>query len=289
LWIWVDVTVCAIVVPGWVPVVDLNVVAYAGWALWVALLLHRQLVGNQREEARLRDEMARQLAQRSEELRGQYAALQTSEQARLAAAERERLLQEMHDGVGAQLTSARMLASGGQLSSGEMVDVLEGCLREMRLTVDALSVTDGDLGLLLATLRHRLEPGLRAGGISLDWRVDEAPKLPCLEGAGGRELARIVQEALSNTVHHARATRVSVLTRYSPDGQSVQVCIGDNGVGLAAGAQPGRGLRNMRLRAQRLGARLQALSPGSPPAGTELVVELPLGRPTPPATGGVAA
>lgn len=277
LWIWIDVTLCALVLPGRWPVVDLNVVAYAGWALWVAVLLHRQLVDNQRREARLRDELACELAQRSAELRDQYAALQVSEQARLAAVEREHLLQEMHDGVGAQLTSARMLASGGQLSAAEMVDVLEDCLREMRLAVDALSVTDGDLGLLLATLRHRLEPALRAGGITLDWRVDDAPRLPCLEGGGGRELARIVQEALSNTVHHAKATRVSVLTRRSPDSRSVQLCISDNGVGLPQLLQPGRGLRNMQQRAARLGARLEARVPASSATGTEWVLELPLG------------
>jgi hypothetical protein len=55
----------------------------------------------------------------------------------------------------------------------------------MRLTVDALGVTDGDLGLLLATLRHRLEPALRAGGITLDWQVVDAPCVPALVGTGG--------------------------------------------------------------------------------------------------------
>ena len=119
-------------------------------------------------------------------IRDRYDALQASEQARSAVAERERLLQEMHDGMGAQLTSAKMLASSGQLSCGEMVDTLDACLREMRLTVDALSVTDGDLALLLATLPHRLEPVLRAGGITPDWRVDDPASVPVrLAGCGG--------------------------------------------------------------------------------------------------------
>jgi signal transduction histidine kinase len=262
-----------------VSVVDLNVVAYAGWALWVAMLLHHRIVDNRRHETSLRAELATQLAQRSEELRAQYAALRISEQARTAASERERLLAEMHDGVGAQLTSAKMLASGGQLSSGEMVDALDDCLREMRLTVDALSVTDGDLGLLLATLRHRLEPALRAGGITLDWQVDHAPRVPALVGTGGRELARIVQEGLANTMHHAQATRVVVSTRLLTSPARVLVCISDNGVGMPATANPGRGLRNMRQRVARLGAAIDWRVPPGPGTGTELVIELPLDEP----------
>lgn len=276
LWIWIDVTLAAIVWPGAWAVVDLNVVAYAGWALWMGMLLHRRLVDNRHQERQLRAELARQLDQRSGELRAQYEALQASERARSAAAERERLLQEMHDGVGAQLTSAKMLASGGQLTSAEMVDTLDACLREMRLTVDALSVTDGDLALLLATLRHRLEPALRAGGISLDWRVDAAPCVPALVGAGARELALILQEALSNTMHHAAASRLGIFTGLIDQGRVVQIRVADNGRGMPSEPVPGRGLRNMRQRAARLGARIEWRSPAAPGGGTELLIELPL-------------
>ena len=279
LWIWADVTLFALVLRGSVPVVDLNVVAYAGWALWVAVLLHGRLVENRRRETQLRVELAQQLAARSEELRLQYAELRQSERARAVAAERERLLAEMHDGVGAQLTSAKMLASSGQLSTAELVDMLEDCLREMRLTVDALSVTDGDIGLLLAALRSRLEPALRAGGMELAWRVDATPQVPSLQGAGGREFARIVQEALSNVIHHAAASRVEIGTRLSSDAATLEVWVADNGRGMPETARPGRGLRNMRQRAQRVSARIDWRSPPAPARGTVLSIELPLVMP----------
>lgn len=279
LWIWADVTLFALVLRGWVTVVDLNVVAYAGWALWVAVLLHGRLVENRRRETQLRVELAQQLAARSEELRLQYAELRQSERARATAAERERLLAEMHDGVGAQLTSAKMLASSGQLSNAELVDMLEDCLREMRLTVDALSVTDGDIGLLLAALRSRLEPALRAGGMELAWRVDATPRVPSLQGAGGREFARIVQEALSNVIHHAAASRVEIGTRLSGDAAMLEVWVADNGRGMPETARPGRGLRNMRQRAQRVSARIHWRSPPAPERGTVLSIELPLVMP----------
>ena len=276
LWIWADVTLFAIVRPGVIGVVDLNVVAYAGWALWVATLLHRRITDNRRRERQLRQELAEQLLARSDQLHAQFAVLKSSEQARAAAAERERLLQEMHDGLGSQLASAKMLASGGQLTSAEMVDVLDACLREMRLTVDALGVTDGDLGLLLATLRHRLEPALGAGGIVLDWRVHDTPCVPALQGTGAREFARIVQEALANIVHHARASRVEVGTQCLADGSRVRVCIIDDGCGMPAEPSLGRGVRGMRQRAARLGATIEWRPPPPPARGTMLVIELPL-------------
>lgn len=276
LWVWAYVSWAALVAPGRLAVVDLNVVAYAGWTLWVAVLLHRHLVADRQRERQLRDELADRLAARSEELRRQYAELQLSERARATAAERERLLAEMHDGVGAQLTSAKMLASGGQLSTAEFIDLLDGCLREMRLTVDALSVTDGDLGLLLAALRSRLEPALRAGGLALDWRVDATPRVPSLQGAGGREFTRIVQEALSNVIHHAAASRVEIGTRLTAGGTRVEVWIADDGLGMPAAVRGGRGLRNMRQRAQRVDARIDWLSPPAPARGTIVTIAFAL-------------
>jgi len=181
--------------------------------------------------------------------------------------------------------------------------------------VDTLSVTDGDLGLLLASARHRSEPGLRAAGLTLAWQVAEAPCLPALEGSGGRELVRIVQEALNNVLHHAQATRVTLRSEATADGRHIVVTLIDNGIGLAGdrfqndrfqnhglqnerlqnersqhdlshGPPPGsgRGTRNMQQRAQRLGARLswhspaggRAPGPGGP--GTEVRIELPIAR-----------
>lgn len=279
LWIWADVSLFAIVVPGFVRVVDLNVVAYAGWALWVAVLLHRRLVSERQREARLRRELAERLAARSRELAEQYAALQAAEQARAAAAERERLLQEMHDGLGSQLMTAKMRAAAGEMSSHAMVDALDGCLREMRLAVDTLSVTDGDLGVLLGNLRHRLGPGLSGAGLTLHWAVNDSPQVPALAGSGGRELVRIVQEVLANVMHHAGATQVTLATerlRAAADtDECVRLTIRDDGCGMPDAPTQGRGLRGIRRRAAALGARVAWSAPHEG-GGTLFALELPL-------------
>lgn len=288
LWIWADVSLFAIVLPGTVRVVDLNVFAYAGWALWVAVLLHQRLVRGRQRELRLRVELARQLDERSRELDAQYAALQAAEQARTAATERERLLQEMHDGLGSSLMTAKMRAATGELSSHEMVDALDGCLREMRLAVDTLSVTDGDLGLLLGNLRHRLGPGLSGAGLTLHWALADSPCVPALEGSGGRELVRIVQEVFANVMHHAGATQVTLATVRLPPlapgaPERVGLSVRDDGRGMPESPSLGRGLRGIRRRAERLGATVAWSAPAEG-SGTVFTLELPLGPPLGPPT-----
>lgn len=79
-------------------------------------------------------------------------------------------------------------------------------------------------------------------------------------------LYRIAQEALNNTVKHARATQVSVelvcLTGGDEASDSVKLTVGDNGVGFDdSDVEPGElGLSIMRERAESVGATLDVIS-----------------------------
>lgn len=282
LLLWGYVSFFALVLPTRLAVEDVNVVAHAGWVLWVGALLQGRFASAARLERALRAEAARELQQRTQELQQSFEALQASEARRLAATERERLLQEMHDGLGAQLLSAKLNAQAGDFTRQDMVNTLESCIQEMRLTIDVLSVGDGDLGLLLASVRHRIEPTLRAAGLQLLWRVGDTPTVPLLEGRAGRELVRIVQEALSNVLHHARASRVTIGTQLEPGGAAVLLFIADDGCGMGAQHSEGHGTRSMRQRAKRLGVTLEWRSPpegvpaGQARPGTEVWLRLPL-------------
>jgi signal transduction histidine kinase len=69
------------------------------------------------------------------------------------------------------------------------------------------------------------------------------------------QLLRIVQEALANVLEHARATRVEVAASLQGDALVIEVV--DDGAGFdPAAATGGRGLRDMRRRADEAGARL---------------------------------
>lgn len=252
---WCYVSVFALVERDFISVVDVNVVGYAALITMAGVALQRRFVASLRAQAQARAVLERALAQRSAELEARYRELQLSEQLRTASEERERLLQEMHDGLGSQLLMAKLGAEQG-MDHPTLSRLLDDCVDEMRLTVDALSINDGDLSLLLANFRHRMGKRLHMAGLELDWQLGDTPLLPCLTGTHGRDLVRIVQEALSNVLHHAQATRVRFRTRVMEDGGTVLLSIIDNGVGLPAELREGQGLRNMRKRAQRIGAAI---------------------------------
>ena len=107
----------------------------------------------------------------------------------------------------------------------------------------------------LERLDELIEP-VRAGGLSVTVRRKGAgAPLPA-----GVDLSayRIVQEALTNTLRHARATHAEVTVHYGPD--RVEVEVRDDGRGTPAGGARagGNGLVGMRERASLLGGALEA-------------------------------
>jgi signal transduction histidine kinase len=92
-----------------------------------------------------------------------------------------------------------------------------------------------------------------------------------------QHLLRIAQEAVTNVLKHAGASRIAVELRTEP--QRLDLRIVDNGRGFdQEGAFSSRGghfgLIGMRERAERLGGKLRLSS--HPGAGTELEVSVPL-------------
>lgn len=274
---WAYVAYFALIHEGSFPLVDINVAGYAVVIGMAGYVLQRRFVASLRAQARSRQALEDALAERSRELEARYQDLQRSEQLRVAAQERERLLQEMHDGLGSQLLMAKLGARQG-MDTDTLVALLDDCIAEMRLTIDAMTVDDGDLGLLLANVRHRLQDRLRSAGLQLEWQLQDTPHLPRLMGAQGRDLVRIVQEALSNVLHHAQAGRVRFATRVVEDGAAVLLSISDDGLGLRAKSREGQGLKGMRKRAERIGAEIcwREVDPGSDRPGCEVQLRIPV-------------
>jgi signal transduction histidine kinase len=87
-------------------------------------------------------------------------------------------------------------------------------------------------------------------------------------------LFRVLQEALSNVIHHAQAS--SVCVTLADSAREVTLKVEDDGVGLPAGSRDGSGLRTMRERAEAFGGTLRLL--GGRRGGTVVCVTLPLRR-----------
>jgi len=224
--------------------------------------------------AQARDLMAhltQRVRDREEELARSYAAMANLAQEQARAAERTRILRDMHDGVGAHLASAiRQLRADGAGAPSHLLQTLRDSLDQLKLSVDALQLPAGDVQGLLAGLRHRLEPRLVDGGLTYRHDAVGLPPWPALDATALHELQYLLFEALSNVLQHAAARSVTLHARASATGLVIAVI--DDGVGFDATRPPGKGLRALQTRARAIGARLVVRSH---PGHTAVEVWLP--------------
>jgi signal transduction histidine kinase len=195
--------------------------------------------------------------------------------------ERRRLARELHDETGQALTSILLglrtiedAADDGarRRAVDDVRELVRSTLQDVRqLAVELRPTALDDFGLVPA-LRRLTSTFGESTGIVVDLEAalpDE--RLPSeLETA----LYRIVQEALTNIVKHARASHVSIVLTRKPS--SVAAVVEDDGVGFdpAAPRADGLGLVGMRERVALLGGRVAIES--TPGRGTTAIVEVPL-------------
>jgi signal transduction histidine kinase len=214
------------------------------------------------------------VAQREQALRESFERLAELERAQAASAERSRILRDMHDGVGTHLTSAlRQLQASPEadLDLGLVTQTLRDSLDQLKLSIDALSLSPGDVVGLLASLRFRITPRLKAAGLSLVWDVEDLPHWPQGHVHALRQLQYILFEGLSNALQHSAAHCLTLSARAWPD--RLVVSLIDDGRGWH-GAGVGQGVQAMRARAQAIGAQVEFHA--VPMGGLELRVILPL-------------
>lgn len=198
------------------------------------------------------------------------------------AAERNRLARDLHDTLEQGLTGIHLqlhsIGSSEKDASQETrerlqsVDVLvRQCHAEMRQSIWNLR----SVALEQFDLAEAIERAARsiALGSNLHLEVKRsgvAVKLPPLIEDN---LLRIGQEAVTNAVKHARATRLTVELATAPE--SVTLTVADDGSGIQATTRPGHfGLTGMGERAVRIGGKLQVTA--NPSGGTTVRVEVPL-------------
>lgn len=221
-------------------------------------------------------ELETRIHEREQLLKRNFDRLRESERLKASAQERQRIMQDMHDGLGSQLLSSLMLVERGAMSNEQVAQILRESIDDMRLAIDALAAEDSDLLAAFGNMRFRMEPRLKAAGMDLQWDARNLPEEVDLDPNAVLPVLRITQEALTNAIKHSRArvVRVTLAIDHEGDSQWLSIRVTDNGRGLAAGNGTGRGMLNMKNRAQRIGAFLKVES--VPGAGTTVMVRLPL-------------
>lgn len=212
-------------------------------------------------------------------------ALRRSEQRlRQVLLERERLGRDLHDhliqsiyaiGLGLEETRRQVL-SNPKLAESQLASALTGLnhvIRDVRhyilgLQPEALTQPDLESALRALLLGIGFDPH-----VQFDFKID-ADVAAQLAPDQVNSLLHIAREAMSNSLRHASARTVAAAVWADPHGIHLQVR--DDGVGFDADSlrHTGRGLRNIRARAEELQARLLVHS--RPGEGTCIQVTLPL-------------
>ncbi|HYX60047.1 MAG TPA: sensor histidine kinase, partial [Streptosporangiaceae bacterium] len=209
-----------------------------------------------------------------------------------AAAERTRIARELHDIVSHSLSVVITLAdaasvvgrsdpAGGVEAMTEASEVARCALTDMRAMLGVLRTEESSAGLApqpgiddLGALVERI----RATGLPVDLSVEGTP-FP-LGAAAELTAYRVVQEALTNTLRHAKARHATVTIAY--DQPQLRVRIADDGTARTRDAWRGHGIEGMRERAALHGGTLRAGPDPDAPAGwlvEATLVEATLGRP----------
>jgi signal transduction histidine kinase len=245
-------------------------------AVSLALLFFSHMGDVLRESLELNRELEARVAEKRLELEENYERLRGYEHEQARSAERERILREMHDGLGGNLVSTMALVESGDFDRDAVVEAIRDSLDDLRLMLDSLDPDEEeDLLTVLALTRARLEPRLERRGIRFAWKVEDVPRLVGLGPEKVLQVMRVVQEAITNAVKHADARTITVQTgaqREADGAGRVFVAVRDDGRGMAADARPGRGLGNMRKRAESIGGALEISSSA---AGTAVRLWLP--------------
>ena len=250
------------------------------FALTLAMIVLIRFRESGRSAHQFAQSLTLRVAEKERQLLGSYKQLEVLARAQERHAERQRILQDMHDGVGAHITSAIRQLESGRANTTHTLQTLRDGLDQLKLSIDSMNVPPGDLSALLANFRYRLEPRLIASGISLQWAVSLIEPIKNFETLDMRHVQFLIFEAISNVLQHAKASILRLEAR--PDVRShpplnaaekgVLLRLTDNGCGFNVDAIPAPGLRSINARAAALGATVGWKSSSS---GTVLDIWLP--------------
>ena len=214
--------------------------------LWIVMF---QLANSLQRYEILTETQTREIQIKTQELERSYQELSERTKQQAIDDERHRIMMDLHDGVGGQLVNALAYMSSTGNTDEVLKLALESSLVDMGLMIDSLQIT-GDIPSLLGILRSRIEPLLERHQMAFRWQIEDDPQLQDVGPSSNLNLLRIVQEAITNSVKHSRASTVTVIATHG------RISILDDGIGFdlktvstGKDSSRGMGLRSMKKRA----------------------------------------
>lgn len=216
----------------------------------------------------------------------QEQALELDEKSRLIAfemrnraimEERQRFTRDIHDGLGGQLLSLLVQVRSGRLNKSRMLEEIQSSLNDLRLIVDSIDHMGDDLVAVLSAFHVRAEAQLISAGLTFDWKQPDVIRGDIRGSGSTLNLYRMIQESLTNAIRHAKAQYVSVRIEERQTQGELVIHIEDDGVGIPAERleTPGKGIRNLRRRAEMLNGSV-SFEPSGYGDGTRVIIRVPL-------------
>jgi signal transduction histidine kinase len=205
--------------------------------------------------------------------------IESMEQERVLADERERIARELHDGTiqkvytaGLLIRSAEKLAESGSPLSGRLstaVGVLDDAIGDLRQNLSQLKAPAmSPEPLKLAIQRLATDPRF-SSLVTVELNLD-LPDSCFLSPERTIHVLAILQEALANIVRHAHARHVLVAADCRED--HLRMMVNDDGIGISERVRGEYGLRNMRDRASLLHGHLEVEKLDK---GTSITLDIP--------------
>lgn len=217
----------------------------------------------------------------SQKLANERADWNESMKQEVLSQERNRLARELHDSVSQQLFAATMLLSAINQNPNPDEKVTN---KQMKLVEEIINESQSEMRALLLHLRPiQLEgKSLKKGAeellleltaklpLKVTWKIEDLK----LDKGVEDHLFRIMQESISNTLRHAKASTLELLLIKLE--QFVLLKIIDDGVGFEMGKEKAGsyGLQNIRERASEIGGTIKMIS--FPSKGTSIEVKIPI-------------
>lgn len=249
---------------------------------------HRTEINGEDEISELAERMNR-MAEHMEEqvaslqrLSAERASLQDSVKKAAVTEERQRLARELHDAVSQQLFAISMMTAAIKQNLAEKED---SSVEQVKVVEKMANTAQAEMRALLLHLRpaHLEGKSLREGveqlltelkekyQIRIQIKIDDQLSMP--KGIED-QLFRMVQEAISNVLRHAKASQLEFDLKQTE--HEVKLKLIDNGVGFSQKdvQQSSYGLQTMKERMNEIGGTLHIVS--VPNKGTQIEANIPV-------------
>ncbi len=186
-----------------------------------------------------------------------------------AQEERERIVRDLHDDVGAKLITIIHRAGTSQVS-----ELCRSALQDIRDIMSYLGGGSYALPAMLADWRNEAESRTEAARIALIWEQGELIPELHIDSRTRMNLTRVFRETITNAIKHGEPEQIEIRLHYQ-EGRLYLSITDDGKASDITQFVKGRGLHNMRDRIQEVGGNISWLQNQPSGVSVQVIIQLP--------------